>query len=135
MKTNTFFSLPSSKLSGIAIRIRAVVDAFFKQRPATVYFLMLALLGCSGLLCFTLLRSPAEKGQSIAGFPGQATQQVSGVYQAAGQLSQVLSMQAELKGMLGKKSLDHTDSLRIHQMIEKIKSLQIKNYRHEKNQP
>jgi len=112
-----------------------MVDAFFKQRPRAVFFLMLALLGCSGLLCFTLLRAPVEKAQPTAGVPTQATGQVSGAYRAAAQLSQVLSMQAELKGMLGKKFLDQADSLRIHQMMEKIKSLQINNYRHEKNQP
>jgi len=135
MKTMNIFSQLTRQLSISRGRVSGHADLLLKRRPRLIYCLMLLLLAGSALLCFTLLRSGPLKNRQSAHIPDMAAGRIGGAYHAAGQLSDVLKMQAELGAMMAETGPGASDSTRMAEMMEKIKKLQLNIKNHEKNQP
>lgn len=118
----------SSRLAGIS--------QWSARNPRRVFLLMVSLLACSAILCFTLFRTePKMAGTRQQGLKEKAGAGILGLSQSAGNLMQVLQMQAELNGLLSTKQLNSGDSLKIAAMLQRIRQLQNNITNHEKNQP
>lgn len=114
----------------------AGTSRWFVRNTGRVFVLMVLILASSALLCFTLLRTqPEMAGASKPGIKQKAGAGILEVSQAAGNLMQVMQMQAELNGLLSTKQLSSADSLKIAALLQRIKKLQNNINDHEKNQP
>jgi len=120
MKKVTVLSELRSEFSGLIERMQKFIAAFTTKNPKPVFCAMVALMLCSLILCFTLLRleNPAvpKKTKLLKEFEGNLGE----IGTTAGKLQRVLEIRSALEVLLAKDSLDKKDSLLMEQMLLEI---------------
>lgn len=122
MKKVTVLSALRSEFSGLIERMQRVVAAFTIKNPKPVFCIMVALMLCSLVLCFTLLRleSPALPTQNKV--LSKIEENLGTIGTTAGKLQRVIEIRSALEVLLAKDSLDKKDSLLMEQLLGEIDS-------------
>lgn len=120
MKKTTVLSELRSEFSGLIERLQKFIAAFTTKNPKPVFCAMVALMLCSLILCFTLLRleNPAVPKRTKA--LGKIEGNLGEIGTTAGKLQRVLEIRSALEVLLAKDSLDKKDSLSMEQMLQEI---------------
>lgn len=120
MKKVTVLSELQSEFSSLIERMQRVIAAFTKENPKSIFCAMVALMLCSLLLCFTLLRleKPAlpKKTKLLSKIEGN----LGAIGTTASKLQRVIEIRSALEALLSKDSLDKKDSLLMEQMLLEI---------------
>lgn len=99
--------------------------------PRLSFGIMMLMMICSAVICFTVNRYPEAKSADY--FANLKLSMPSEAKGNADALMEIISMQAELKTFLDKKTPSEQDSLRMEMLLSRIEELNQKLKEHEKN--
>jgi len=120
MKKVTVLSELQSEFSSLIERMQGVIAAFTRKNPKSIFCAMVALMLCSLLLCFTLLRLEKPALPKKTKLLGKIEGNLGAIGTTASKLQRVIEIRSALEALLSKDSLDKKDSLLMEQMLLEI---------------
>ncbi|KRT17734.1 hypothetical protein ASU31_00095 [Pedobacter ginsenosidimutans] len=127
MKKVTVLSELRSEFAGLIARMQKVVAAFTTKHPKLIFCAMVALMLCSFLLCFTLLRMKSESVPKKLKVFSKIEGNLGEIGTTARKLKSILEVRSALEVLLAKDSLTKKDSLLMEQLLGAVdKSMTIK---------
>lgn len=116
----TVLSELRSEFSGSIERMQNFIAAFTTKNPKPVFCAMVALMLCSLILCFTLLRLENPAVPKRTKVLGKIEGNLGEIGTTATKLQRVLEIRSALEVLLARDSLDKKDSLLMEQMLGEI---------------
>lgn len=135
MKKITVLSELKREFSGIVEASSNKLSSFIKSSPRTIFASMIVMIGCSLLLCFTVLRIEPK----VINPEKKALVKVESGFLEIGKtvttLKKTLEMREAMKVLLSKDSLTSQDSVVMIGMIDELEQIRLKNKKnnHEKD--
>jgi len=127
MKKVTVFSELRIEFSALIERVMNILIAITAKKPKMIFCVMVALMICSFLLCFTLLRMDSAKVPKHTKIFNKVEGNLGEIGATARRLKRIIDIRAALEVLIAKDSLDKKDSLLMEQLLLEIdKSMKIK---------
>jgi len=125
MNRITVISELKKEFSGSFKKVSNLMRSKLVSRPKTIFSLMIAFLAVSLVFCFSLLRheiNPLVEEKKVFSHIDSGVSQIGST---ALKLKQVLEIQASLKAILQKDSLNNADSLMIRSLLARLEKIQL----------
>jgi hypothetical protein len=120
MKKVTVLSELRSEFSSLIERMQKVIAALTTKNPKLIFCAMVALMLCSLLLCFTMLRMDGAGVPRKTKVLGKIEGNLGEIGLTARKLQRVIEIRSALEVLLAKDSLDKKDSLLMEQLLGEI---------------
>ncbi|WP_316761997.1 hypothetical protein [Pedobacter aquatilis] len=120
MKKVTVLSELRAEFSGLIERLSKIVAAFAEKNPKVIFCAMVALMICSFLLCFTLLRTDSANVAKQTKVFKKVEGNLGEIGTTARKFQRLIEIRAALQVLLAKDSLGSKDSLLMEQLLGEI---------------